>query len=784
VDAAENGAFLPAMPMAQARRYSGSCYAGGHYGGGHKQAAVSLLALGLLAGQTDAHMVELMVDDAVGTDPFLERQLFQREEEDGYRTVRLALSSHPLMCVHVLGHAYRSEHLQVWRCPAQARFSSQFLIPANGSGQIKLAEKSHMCWDNPGGQILQLWTCDEPNKEANMQFVIHTEDSGWVRYLHYDLPDEVDAEHTEYPDIADAMRHAKEEGYAGFSVQFGQVWFKKVKSLVKTDLHFMGTDNPVVFYVYRPRGDTTIRLAKDNSSCVGVIDNNKHGNMFTLMNCDAVLYAHRLDANVRFAIEDTVALKGKPKKPPDLVVRGMQPHNDCTTDAKKYAKLSPNKQEWCCLARGVCVTTTTTTGFNCTGSPSKDWTIGQRVHCCLQAGIGCPDSINAANSSRDPAVIGATSTDSADLQNCSGNESDWSQQGRDWCCSHKGVGCSGCHVMCVFQGNKSSCLDHIRLFAAGHYGGGGVSCENSLTYVRLSCVTTGTPCDDCGIADACRERDSGGSTTLSPGAESNAHDTNKASNRSGPEVLLSMEIKNLDFARLIGNPDLVRGVKNAVTQAVSQILGHGLQPDRLATKLAAGSVLVTTSIRPPNGLSASKAQSTLASSDLLGTSIAGAVQHLDSIEDASTGTIGISGLKAVVRQNEASDSNFRKSTVLALRPIALEPFILGIVGLVFVGLVLAACIMLWRATQSKRVDPETKDPAGAQEHRALSVTSDDTEDSVSGPLVWRFGRIVDAGRPYSSLYDVELDSTGTGPKPAASLRAPDQQRGPLMLTSN
>jgi len=92
VDAAENGAFLPAMPMAQARRYSGSCYAGGHYGGGHKQAAVSLLALGLLAGQTDAHMVELMVDDAVGTDPFLERQLFQREEEDGYRIVRLALS--------------------------------------------------------------------------------------------------------------------------------------------------------------------------------------------------------------------------------------------------------------------------------------------------------------------------------------------------------------------------------------------------------------------------------------------------------------------------------------------------------------------------------------------------------------------------------------------------------------------------------------------------------------------------------------------------------------------
>jgi len=741
---------------------------------------VSLFAVGLFTGQSDAHMVQTTVDAAAGTDPLSERLLLQ-QHQDGYRTVRLALSSHPKLCVHVLGHAYRSEHLQVWRCPAQARFSSQFLIPVNGSGQIKLAEKPDMCWDNPGGEILQLWTCDEPHKQDNMNFMVQTEDSGWVRYLHYDLPDEVDAEHNEYPDIADAMRHAEEEGYAGFSVQEGQVWFKKVKSLVKTDLHFMGTDNPVVFYVYRPRGDTTIRLAKDNSSCVGVIDDNKHGNLFAMMNCDAVLYAHRLDANVRFAIQDTVALKGEHKKQPDLVVRGMEPKNDCTTDVKMWTKLSPNKQEWCCLARGVCVTTTTTTGFNCTGSPSKDWTSGQRAHCCHQAGIGCPDKVRAANFSHDPAVIGAIATDSADLQNCTGNEDDWSRQRRHWCCLHTGTGCNGCHTTCVFRGNKSSCLDHIRLFASGHYGGGGMSCANSLAYVLVSCKTAGTPCSGCGSSDACRETDSGEITALPPGAGSNAHGTTEASNRSRAEVLLSMEIKHLDFARLTERPDLVRGVNNAVTEAVCRVLGHGLKPDRLVAKFAAGSVLATTRIRPPDGLSASEAQSMLASSGSLGTSIIGAIEQLDDIEDAKTGTIGISDVQAVVRQFKASDSNSHKSPTSALRPIVLGPIILAVAGLVILGLVLAACIMLWRATQRKRVDPETKDPGAAQVSTAVSVTSDETEDSVGGPLVWRFGRIVDVGRPYASLYDVELDSNSTGPKPAASLRAPDGQRGPLML---
>lgn len=192
--------------------------------------------------------------------------------EGNYKTAYITSATHPYKCLHILGKPGNGSSVQVWDCPVDEDLVTKFLVPVGVVGPIRPVSAPHLCLDSPEGYKLQLWSCEDVQHRRSVErvrFLVRPEAAAWLRYNHYDLPNEEDVEQMSANDLDAVMEHVHENGYVGFAVWHGQAWIKGVQGLSKDDLHYMGLKDPVVFYLYRPEGDFTIRSAHDPGLCVG-----------------------------------------------------------------------------------------------------------------------------------------------------------------------------------------------------------------------------------------------------------------------------------------------------------------------------------------------------------------------------------------------------------------------------------------------------------------------------------------------------------------------------------
>jgi len=189
-----------------------------------------------------------------------------------YRAGYFTSVAHPYKCLHILGKPKSGSVLEVWDCPLDKDLFTKFYFPVGIGGPIRPVEAPHLCLDSPQGYKLQLWSCDAVGRRGSfdhVRFLVNSEEPTWLKYEHYDLPDESDVMQMDAEPLGDVMREAEKKGSAGFSVWNGEAWVKGVKKLNMADLHYMGENDPVTFYLHRPKGDITIRSARDPGLCVG-----------------------------------------------------------------------------------------------------------------------------------------------------------------------------------------------------------------------------------------------------------------------------------------------------------------------------------------------------------------------------------------------------------------------------------------------------------------------------------------------------------------------------------
>jgi len=213
------------------------------------------------------------------------------------RAAYITWAEYPYKCLHIShisGRPGRGTRVETWDCPVDKALITLFLLPLGGQGPMRLAEDPKLCLRGKAGSELQLWPCMEAPEVAEgrggMSFLVRPEAAAWVKIPHFDLPDEDDVEHMSAKDIGVVMRRAERLGYMGFSVFNGTTaWLKKARKLTKGDLRLMPSDDPVVFYVFRPRGEFTIRLAEYPGTCVLVPGNGiRNGVALRMANCSSL----------------------------------------------------------------------------------------------------------------------------------------------------------------------------------------------------------------------------------------------------------------------------------------------------------------------------------------------------------------------------------------------------------------------------------------------------------------------------------------------------------------
>jgi len=247
-----------------------------------------------------------------------------------YKAVYITSAANPFKCLFLYGKPAMGEVLQVWDCPMDKKLVTKFLIPtgSDGKGYIRPLAAMHLCLDAPEGAKIQLWPCADVlrrNASDHISFQVTPEAPAWLRYRHFDLPDEQDAENITAKDLWAVMRHVEQRGFAGFSLYRGRAWIKGVTALSLADLHYMGPNSHVIFYLRRPSGDFTIRLTSDAGLCMGTPGHRpKPGSSVHLFKCERT---ERREAT-RFKIHEAPLdeaeqqqLYGKPRGPCQTAVQ-------------------------------------------------------------------------------------------------------------------------------------------------------------------------------------------------------------------------------------------------------------------------------------------------------------------------------------------------------------------------------------------------------------------------------------------------------------------------------
>mmetsp|Transcript_27174 Transcript_27174/g.78299 ORF Transcript_27174/g.78299 Transcript_27174/m.78299 type:complete len:355 (-) Transcript_27174:206-1270(-) len=217
-----------------------------------------------------------------------------------YQAAYISWAEHPNKCLHVSGRPHNGTHVQIWDCSLDQSLITTFLLPVGAEGPIRLVSHPHLCLDACGFGRLRLWSCGAGELQEGMKFVVRPEASAWAAYPHFDIPDESDAEQMNASDIDAVRTQAVARGYAGFSVFKGLAWFKGVQQLSKSDLHYMGKRDNVVFHVFRPKGEVTIRAANNPNTCMGVAwGGTNNGDKLRMSMCGPATSSSRI-ADMRF----------------------------------------------------------------------------------------------------------------------------------------------------------------------------------------------------------------------------------------------------------------------------------------------------------------------------------------------------------------------------------------------------------------------------------------------------------------------------------------------------
>jgi len=106
-----------------------------------------------------------------------------------------------------------------------------------------------------------------------------------------------------------------------------------------------------------------------------------------------------------------------------------------------------------------------------------------------------------------------------------------------------------------------------------------------------------------------------------------------------------MTVQNIDQPSLIADTRLTAAFKAKIQSVVAIEAGTEIQPDDVDVELLPGSVVVRSTVTPPDGISAAVIQAALTSSRLLKKTVSHELSVLPGIESVTTGLVQVSDIR-------------------------------------------------------------------------------------------------------------------------------------------
>jgi len=110
-------------------------------------------------------------------------------------------------------------------------------------------------------------------------------------------------------------------------------------------------------------------------------------------------------------------------------------------------------------------------------------------------------------------------------------------------------------------------------------------------------------------------------------------------------VVVFMTVQNIDQPSLIADSQLTAAFKAKIQSVVAVEAGTEIQPNDVDVELLPGSVVVRSTVTPPDGISAAVIQATLTSSRLLKQTVSQELSVLPGIESVTTGLVQVSDIR-------------------------------------------------------------------------------------------------------------------------------------------
>jgi len=110
-------------------------------------------------------------------------------------------------------------------------------------------------------------------------------------------------------------------------------------------------------------------------------------------------------------------------------------------------------------------------------------------------------------------------------------------------------------------------------------------------------------------------------------------------------VVVFMTVQNIDQPSLMADTPLTAAFKAKIQSVVAIEAGTEIQPDDVDVELLPGSVVVRSTVTPPDGISAAVIQAALTSSRLLKQTVSQELSVLPGIESVTTGLVQVSDIR-------------------------------------------------------------------------------------------------------------------------------------------
>lgn len=105
----------------------------------------------------------------------------------------------------------------------------------------------------------------------------------------------------------------------------------------------------------------------------------------------------------------------------------------------------------------------------------------------------------------------------------------------------------------------------------------------------------------------------------------------------GVRVEFVLKLVNVDYSRLLRNPDLLRAFASVARSTIAEEAKHGITEEHVQLSLSAGSVVIHVSLRPPKGVKADALCSELSDSPEVRKKLEAALLAVEGLDEAQTG---------------------------------------------------------------------------------------------------------------------------------------------------